>query len=253
LYLQNPTEGRFYGNVGELQDGGTATYNGMVLSIQRRRSEGLTIQGNYTYSHCIGDQPPGIVSGGGGVVPGRRWYSHGNCLGDIRHVFNASAVIETPRFANSTLRALASGWQVSGLVRLQTGSPLTISSGFDTSFTGANGGNRADQVLADPFLPNRDIDGWLNPAAFARPANGEWGNMGANNIAGPGSIRIDMGLTRKFQVRENQTIEFRAEAFNLPNHLNPQNPNTTLNSQTFGKSTTAQDPRILQFALKYGF
>jgi hypothetical protein len=48
-------------------------------------------------------------------------------------------------------------------------------------------------------------------------------------------------------------VEFRAEAFNLPNHTNPNNPSTVLNSSTFGKSTSALDPRILQLALKYAF
>jgi len=77
--------------------------------------------------------------------------------------------------------------------------------------------------------------------------------MGARNILGPGFVGIDMGLTRKFQVREGQSIEFRAEAFNLPNHLNPGNPVTNLSSSTFGRIQSADDPRILQFALKYIF
>jgi hypothetical protein len=150
------------------------------------------------------------------------------------------------------LRALASGWRISGLIRLQTGSYFTVSSGFDTSLTGAQDNNRAHQVLLDAYASNKSIDQWLNPLAFARPANGEWGNA-ANSIQGPGDIAINMGLTRTFQVRENQTFEFRAEAFNLPNHLNPGNPNTSLNSQDFGKILSAGDPRIVQLALKYVF
>ena len=77
--------------------------------------------------------------------------------------------------------------------------------------------------------------------------------MGQRNIVGPGFIGIDMGLTRKFQIREKQLIEFRAEAFNVPNHVNPFNPVTTLTSTTFGKIQSANDPRILQLALKYVF
>ena len=79
-----------------------------------------------------------------------------------------------------------------------------------------------------------------------------WGNASLN-IQGPGLITINTGLTRKFQIRESQSVEFRAEAFNLPNHLNPNNPVTVLNSPDFGKITSAGDPRILQFALKYLF
>jgi hypothetical protein len=66
-------------------------------------------------------------------------------------------------------------------------------------------------------------------------------------------VQIDVGLTRTFRMRENHSIEFRAEAFNLPNHLNANNPTTALNSQLFGRVTTAQDPRIIQLALKYVF
>jgi hypothetical protein len=62
-----------------------------------------------------------------------------------------------------------------------------------------------------------------------------------------------MGLTRKFRVRETQSVEFRAESFNLPNHLNPNNPVTAINNQNFGKILSAGDPRIMQFALKYLF
>ncbi len=66
-------------------------------------------------------------------------------------------------------------------------------------------------------------------------------------------INLDIGLTRRFQIREGQSVEFRAEAFNAPNHVNPMNPSATLNSQTFGKSVAAADPRIMQLALKYLF
>ena len=77
--------------------------------------------------------------------------------------------------------------------------------------------------------------------------------MGPRNILGPGGIRIDIGLTRTFRIRESQSVEFRAEAFNLPNHLNPGNPNTALNNANFGRILSASDPRIMQLALKYVF
>ncbi|PYS32535.1 MAG: hypothetical protein DMG14_34285, partial [Acidobacteria bacterium] len=70
---------------------------------------------------------------------------------------------------------------------------------------------------------------------------------------GPGQIDINMAITRKFQLRESQSVEFRAEAFNLPNHLNPNNPVAAVNNQNFGKILTSRDPRIIQLALKYVF
>ena len=253
LHLQDPTWGQYFAAIMKVEDGGTSHYNGMLLSLQSRRANGLTVQTNYTWSHCIGDpgsSQPGI--GSSGTYPDRRRFVRSNCAGDRRHVVNMSTVYETPQFTSTALRALASGWRISGLIRLQTGSYFTVSSGFDTSLTGAQDNNRAHQVLLDAYASNKSIDQWLNPLAFARPANGEWGNA-ANSIQGPGDIAINMGLTRTFQVRENQTFEFRAEAFNLPNHLNPGNPNTSLNSQDFGKILSAGDPRIVQLALKYVF
>lgn len=62
-----------------------------------------------------------------------------------------------------------------------------------------------------------------------------------------------MGLTRTFRVREGKTLEFRAEAFNVPNHVNPGDPNTTLTDSNFGRILSAADPRIMQMALKFVF
>lgn len=92
------------------------------------------------------------------------------------------------------------------------------------------------------------------PAAFERPVVGADGPLiRAANVSGPGSIRIDMGLTRTFQIREGQSLEFRAEAFDLPNHVNPGNPSTTPTITDFGTIRSTADPRIMQLALKYLF
>ena len=253
LSLQNPTEGLFYGNVIEPYGGGTRNYNAMVLSVQRRRSAGVTVQGNYTFGHCIDDGHPGANLDGrfGGELNERRSFNRGNCDLDRRHNLNMSTVYETPQFSNRALRILGTGWQVSGIVRAASGNWLTIATGIDSLAT--NGDTRPNQILASPYGTSKSFDQYLNPAAFSRPGTGEYGTMGRSNIQGPGSIRIDMGLTRKFQILEGQTVEFRAEAFNLPNHLNPGNPNTSLSSTNFGRITTSGDERIIQLALKYVF
>jgi hypothetical protein len=224
-----------------------------LLSVQSRRTKGITVQGNYTWSHCIGDI---FIAGGNqttsGDYPGFRGYDRAGCPGDARHLFNMSTVYETPHFSGTAMRLLASAWQLSGIVRLQSGSYFAATSGFNTSLGSGFSTDRANQVLADPYLPNKGINGWLNPKAFARPADGVWGNS-SQNIQGPGFITINIGLSRKFQVTEKQSVEFRAEAFNVPNHLNPNNPVTALNSQNFGQIISAGDPRIMQLALKYLF
>ena len=252
LSLQNPTEGQYYSYLVNVDDGGTRNFNGMLLTLQRRRSNGMTVLANYTLSHCIEDGTTSIFQVNGRQTPERRRANRGDCATDRRHNFNLSSVYETPQFSNSALRVLGGGWQVSAIVRLLTGAPLTVASGVDSALTGTLD-RRADQVLADPYAPNKGVNLWINPAAFGRPANGMYGNSGVGILRGPGSIQIDMGLTRKFRVRENHAIEFRAEAFNLPNHMNPGNPGTTLNSTTFGRIQSASDPRIMQLALKYVF
>ena len=91
---------------------------------------------------------------------------------------------------------------------------------------------------------------------YAVKLGGTYGNLGRNTIQGPGLVRLDMGLTRTFRVRENHSVEFRAEAFNLPNHVIPADPNVSLNSGNFGKILNyraAYSPRVMQLALKYVF
>jgi hypothetical protein len=259
LNLENPAQGQYYANILQEDAGGTMSYNGLLLTAQHRVSSGLTVQTNYTWSHCINTGTSQIFNSGntGGAYTAQRLSANrGNCGGlevDRRHNFNLSTVYATPRFSNSKMRLLGTGWQVSGIVKILSGDYFSIASGIDTSLQAISGDQRADLVLANPYSPNKSISQYLNPAAFAQPATGTYGNLGARNIKGPGFIGIDMGVTRKFQIRERQWIEFRAEAFNLPNHTNPFDPVTTLTSNTFGRIQSANDPRILQLALKYVF
>ncbi len=272
LYQQNPAIGQYYSNIVYADDGATRNYNGLLLQIQRRRAKGITVQANYTWSHCIDDGYNDVIQNNGGQLQSRRGADRGNCELDRRHNFNMSTVYETPQFASTALRVLGSGWQISGIVRIVSGPYLNIGTGLDNAFSGtlftgaANGTDqRPNQVLASPYLPNRGVSGWLNPAAFAQPATGTYGNLGSRNITGPGSIGINMGLTRTFAVRERQTLQLRAEVFNVPNHANYcasasqgiapaiSCPDVNLNSPTFGKILSAADPRIMQIALKYVF
>src|SRR4030095_13957251 len=168
LTLLNPNEGKYYNQIGDLEDGGTGSYHAMLLTVQRRRAKGLTVLGNYTLSHCIGD---GVVSqpGSGGITPGFRKYNRGNCSADRTHILNLSTVVETPTFANKTMRMIASGWQLSGILKLMSGPSFRVTSGVDTALTGTTDNGRANQILADVFLPNKNKDGWLNRAAFENP------------------------------------------------------------------------------------
>jgi len=272
LYLQNPAIGQYYSNIVMGDDGNTRGYNGLVLSVQRRRAKGITVQGNYTFSHCIDDGYNDVIQTTGGQIQSRRGVNRGNCELDRRHNFNMSAVYETPRFANTALRVLGSGWQISGIVRAVTGAYFSVATGTDIALSGtpSTPGNtgvdqRPNQILANPYLPNKGVNGWLNPAAFAQPAPGTYGNAGPRNVQGPGSIVFNTGLTRSFAIREKQSLQIRAEAFNVANHANYcappfqgivpaiRCPDDTRNSPTFGKVLSASDGRIMQMALKYVF
>ncbi len=274
LILQNSGQGIFYGSINQLADGGTGAYHGLLLSAQHRSAKGYSIQANYTWSHCITDlaNPELAVAGANFMIPGQRRPDRSNCaLGDRRQLFNLSAVYETPKFANARLRLLASGWQISPIIRIQTGPYMTVNTGIDQALTGQTAYERANQVLTNVYTSNRTPSNYLNPAAFAQPALGTYGNLGANNILAPGSLYINAGVTRVFKIRERMNLQFRVEAFNIPNRVNygPPNglsgngtatssagfitPSAALNNPLFGKILSADDPRIFQGALKFVF
>jgi hypothetical protein len=136
-------------------------------------------------------------------------------------------------------------------LKILAGDYLTATTTQDLSFYGI-AGQRVNQVLTNPY-GDKSIKNYVNPAAFAAPALGTFGNAGRSAIRGPRTWQFDVALTRSFQIREAQRVEFRAEAFNLTNSLRMTDPNMVLNTNVFGQVTSALDPRIMQFALKYLF
>jgi len=80
-----------------------------------------------------------------------------------------------------------------------------------------------------------------------------WGTTGIGIVRGPGQANTDISVTKMTRIGERQSVQFRAEAFNLPNHVNPSNPITAINNANFVKILAAGDPRLVQFALKYVF
>jgi carboxypeptidase family protein len=258
LYLQNPSQGKYYGSIVTENATGTMSYNGLFVTAQRNLSTGLILQANYTFSHCINTGTQQLISipiiAGISSIPARSGL-RGNCSilePDRRQNFNLSTVYQTPKLSNQTLRLLASGWQVSGIVRVLSGDYISALAGIDQALSGTND-QRPQQVLANIYQPGKNITQWLNPKAFAQPAVGTYGNMGPGTIRGPGFFGIDMSVTRKFRFRERHTLEVRGEAFNVLNHVNPLDPVTTLSTGTFGQIQAANDPRILQLAMKYMF
>ena len=178
------------------------------------------------------------------------------------------------------MRLVATGWRLSGIYRVSSGWPVNggvaggggsgIEAGSDRALTGINH-QRVNQTMANAYGDRSGRPGslWINPAAFSLPDTGTVGNVGRNSLTGPGTWSFDMGLSRAFPVRENQRLEFRAEAYNILNSFRPGCPsgttgavggscpvggvNAVFTSNVFGQIRNSLDPRIMQFALKYVF
>src|SRR5439155_11089736 len=257
--LERPQDGQYLGRVSEYEDGGTMSYHGMRLTLERRVTSGTTFSGNYTWSHCIGevgattDQGPSIGTRYPNLYD--RHSDRGNCASSRRHIVNLTAVAESPKFSNRTARILATGWRLSGIYRWSTGSYLTVTDGIDRALNGV-GSQRPNQAQDNVFGDKSagPLAQHISPSAFTLPPAGTMnGNLGRANIIGPANWTFDTALSRVFQMSEKQRLEFRAEAYNLTNSFRPRDPGTALNTNTFGQIRTAFDPRILQFALKYVF
>jgi hypothetical protein len=256
--------GQFVQNLVEIQSGGNAGYNGMLVEVRKRAAKGITIDSNYTWSHCIGAFQANEAGDTGAnpdlpqPFPGNRDRGRGNCLSDVRHVFNLTSVLEMPQFASKALRYLASGWRLSPIYRFRTGTYLNIVAGGTQDFArnGTNINNQPAVYLGGD--PIGDHSGsmnsfWLNKAAFTTPTPGTFGNVGVRSVVGPSQWDFDLALSRSFQFKEDQRIEFRWEAYNVTNTFRALNPNSDVTNQFFGQLRTARAPRIMQFALKYLF
>jgi len=268
LSLLNPVTGAAYGPVDVWDDGGTRSYNGLLLGIQKRFSKGFLVSGNYTWSHCIGNPINTFPSAASNdLLTPTRAGDRGDCTTassdvggvgtDHRHIANITALGSMPTFNGKALRMLASQWKGSLTVSMYSGDALSVVTGVDTALIGFDTATQyANQVLPDVYL--KQGTQWLNPLAFHAAPTGSLGNTNPGSVRGPGAVTINAGLSRLFPIREKQTLEIRAEAQNVANHTNFGNPTVNLGSSTFGKiiSTSAGNAgqaRIVQLALKYVF
>ena len=197
---------------------GPALMPGCCFLSSAERSHGLTVQGNYTWSHCISDLGNTSlgVAGTNFENPFDRHSSRGDCgSSDVRHLFNLSTVYETPQLSGRMLRKLASGWQISAIARVQSGTTVNVTTGIDGALSGQSA-ERPNLVLADPYASNKSAALWLNPAAFASPAAGTYGNLGFDSTARAGWVKIDLGLVRSFKVRERLSLQIPLRSLQFP-------------------------------------
>jgi hypothetical protein len=188
---------------------------------------------------------------------------------------NVSVGVQTPDVGDGMTAALVEGWRVGGILRATSGAPLTVSTGQDRALNGITSGTTTNQrgnlVLDNPY-GDKTPQSWLNRAAFEQPALGTFGNTRRGQFRGPSRWVVDMVLARIFLVGAGQQIEVRAEAFNVFNNVRWGNPIIDLSNANFGRILPqgtgndaagvardratqfgADDPRILQFAVKYAF
>jgi len=293
--------------------GGTDHYDSMQTTVNRRFATGLTAGFQWTYAHSIGD------TGGSNEAqttqnPFNFAQDRGNNAFDVRHSANLSLLYAVPgKFENKLAKAVLGGWEVGGILNTRTGLPVDVTisrpdivwqiNGTNTFVNalsnvpagqtatavinnpagGAFRNNRRPNVVAgaDPYLHTSDGKVFLNPAAFTIPQPGTFSNMGRYALHGPGLTQLDFTVHKAFAITERQSIEFRAEIYNILNHTNFANPPAVLSNAlgvasgnlqpgqpytgsasggAFGiaNSTVSKDvglgaQRQVQFSLRYNF
>jgi hypothetical protein len=262
----NPNAGKYFSSTDYADNGISANYEGVLASIEHRLADNYTILANYTYSRCHGVVP--VTSLGGPTIqnPSNPRGDYGPCTYDVPNLFNASVIYYSHLQGHGALSLLLNNWQIAPLLRYETGFPVNPVSGRDNSLTGV-GLDRPDVVPGQPVYTHGSHSSklyqWVNPARFVQNATGQFGNAGHFSLRTPSYFDVDAALSRVFKFAEVFNLEARVEAFNLTNHPNfggptpstgvSLGPNPTLSSSSFGRITTAGDPRILQGALKLTF
>ena len=157
-------------------------------------------------------------------------------------------------------RTLLDGWQFNALLAVNSSTPFTVYDSANVSLQaphpGVSGmfGDRPN-VAGNPNkgAPHK-VSQWVSPSAFQRldpVANaGQFGNEGRNSVDGPAYGSLDASFDKSFSITEGSKLQFRAESFNVTNHVNLIPPVMDMNSPAFGQITEAQSPRVIQFALK---
>jgi hypothetical protein len=244
---------------------GTSNYHGFSLRIERRFSQGLSFLTSWTISKSIDLGAPPSTSGVGEADvqnPRNLRAERGLSEFDARHRFVTSFVYELPwgrgrRWLSAVhpiLDHVLGGWQVTGILTLQSGRPFTVITTRDISNTG--GANRPF-VVGDPRVKKPTPDRWFNTDAFSDvlpPGVFAYGNAGRNILIADGINNLDLGLFKNFRLGEERQLQFRAEFFNVANHANFGIPDRNRASSAFGRvNATTTLNRQIQFGLKLIF
>jgi hypothetical protein len=275
INLINPLTGKRplanFSSFGIKANDGNNNFNALQASLQRQFTRGLLFQANYMWSHGITDAS--IGSGESVAIQNMacRACDRSNTNIDVRHNVTINGVYELPfgrgkQFLNGSGVAsqILGGWEIAGIASARTGLPVNITMNRKASALpdGNTSRQRPNYVAGQSlYAANQTIDNWFNPAAFATPANGTWGNLGRYAASGPGKYEIDSSLQKRFKITERLGLNFRAAAFNVLNHPQFSNPNGTLTSSGFGRITSIINtgavgsgaPRRIEFMIRADF
>lgn len=269
-----------FSNIYQQSNSANSWYHSGQFSLTKPMSHGITLLANYTWSKSTDDLPSGTDAATFGTAgyytlpltaPNFRRYDQGPSDYNHGQVFVTSYVWQTPalKSMNPIARQVIGSWEFSGIVIAESGPPLSLYTGTDRSQTGIGKDRPVLASGADPYLKGpcgtsttRSCVHWLNPASFSLPALGTFGNVSKGQFTGPGYWDWDMGLFKNIPISERYAMQFRGELFNAFNHTNFMNDNTGSNSKNpvqtynaggFGNILAANDPRIIQLALKVVF
>jgi Carboxypeptidase regulatory-like domain len=240
-----------YGSLGTNYSIGKANWNALVVSARHSVGHGVFFTAAYTYSHGLSDAFSQSFFGGTGVQNSHNaMQDYGNSAINVPQVLSLSYIWNIPflKDKKNWEGALLGGWKFAGITAIQSG--ISLQPQLSVSNQGlATRPNASGAALTYPKTPAE----WFNTGAFSQPAYGEFGTAANGVITGPGLVTFDMALYKDFRLGEHQTIEFRGELFNIFNHTNFSGVNTQFGASNFGQVTSALDPRIVEFALRYHF
>jgi hypothetical protein len=247
-------------------------YNSLQVDLNSQLGKDLTLRAFYTLSRAFDPTTAGNGGGDLGNVsnPYAGWvYDAGPSGYDRTNVAVVDFIYDIPVFRHSESRLLKStvgGWQVSGIVTMESGLPINITQGGNQGGNGVpNGANRPD--LSGTLTTPHNVSTWFNPLVWSNPAVGDWGTFPRNGLRGPGRDNWNISLFKSFTLSESRgsRLELRLETFNTWNHTPFNAVGTTFNGTTvnssgqtvpvgnFGQVTSAFDPRILQLGGKIYF
>jgi hypothetical protein len=240
---------------------GAAKYHSLQTRVERRMRSGLTMSLAYTWSHFLANG--GNINGGGNAPPqDARCYAceWGSMPEDRRHIAVVNHVWELPfgkgkPWATSGAgAAILGGWSINGIWSMSTGEHFTPGLAAAVSNSAGGGGDRPNRLRDGNLAKDqRTIDRWFDLAAFAAPAQFNFGNAGRGILVGPGNFNVDAGIHRQFVIQERYKLTFRWEMFNAFNRANFGLPNAAIGNVQAGQISATAPARIQQAALKLSF